>query len=248
MNEAGGAAAATVLAAAERLEADTRSLRFADPVGFVYRPLDYAWCGYHDYILRYVHGRVATVFVGMNPGPFGMAQTGVPFGDVDSVRRFLGIDCTVNEPARFHPSRPVAGFACPRTEVSGRRLWGLFQDRFGQARQFFANHFVLNYCPLMFVGASGRNLTPDKLPAGERAPLEEACDVHLRSVCDVLRPGVVVGIGAFAAGCATRALESANGLRVARVLHPSPASPAANRGWAAQAREQLQSIGVWSSA
>ena len=32
------------------------------------------------------------VFLGMNPGPFGMAQVGVPFGEVAAVRDWLRID------------------------------------------------------------------------------------------------------------------------------------------------------------
>jgi single-strand selective monofunctional uracil DNA glycosylase len=35
------------------------------------------------------------------------------------------------------------------------------------------------------------------------------------------------------------------GGEVVRILHPSPASPAANRGWSAAATEQLIAAGVW---
>jgi single-strand selective monofunctional uracil DNA glycosylase len=62
-----------------------------------------------------------------------MAQTGVPFGEVGLVRDFLGIEAKVDQPARVHPKRPIEGFACMRSEVSGRRVWGWVQDRFGSA-------------------------------------------------------------------------------------------------------------------
>lgn len=247
MSGAWSTAAVEILDAAETLRVRSRSLLFAPPTAFVYRPLDYAWCGYREYIRRYVVEGVNTLFIGMNPGPFGMAQTGVPFGDTKMVRDFLGIECRVDPPPRFHPKREIAGFRCSRAEVSGQRLWGLFRDRFVEPEAFFADHLVLNYCPLLFVEESGRNRTPDKLPAEERAALEAICDAHLRSVCHTLRPRTVVGVGAFAAASASRALGTVDQGRVERVLHPSPASPAANRGWAAQATHQLQQLGIWPS-
>ncbi|MBS0553639.1 MAG: single-stranded DNA-binding protein, partial [Proteobacteria bacterium] len=143
--------------------------------------------------------------------------------------------------------RPVQGFDCPRSEVSGQRLWGLFRDRFGTPEAFFAEHFVSNYCPLAFF-EDGRNLTPDKLPAAEQRPLLAACDAHLRAVVHALQPEWVIGIGAWAEKRAAEALAdtpAAQSLRFGRVLHPSPASPAANRGWAEAATRQLTELGVW---
>ena len=146
-------------------------------------------------------------------------------------------------PAEQNPKRPIEGFACPRSEVSGRRLWGLFAERFGSAEAFFADHFVANYCPLAFFD-NGRNLTPDKLPAAEQGPLLAACDAHLRRVAEALEPDWVIGVGAWAE---QRAREALGGMPVkfGRVLHPSPASPAANRGWSEAATKQLVALGVW---
>ena len=134
----------------------------------VYDPLDYARRAHAAYLDAYAGSRKRVVFLGMNPGPFGMAQTGVPFGDVAQVRDFLGIEAPVGRPASEHPKRPVQGFACARSEVSGTRLWGAIAAQFGTPARFFADHFVANYCPLLFLEASGRNRTPDKLPAAER--------------------------------------------------------------------------------
>ena len=216
-------------------------MRFAPPVTHVYDPLDYAWNIHERYLRRYGDGSKRVVFLGMNPGPFGMVQTGVPFGEVAAVRDWLQLEGPVDSPAPSNPKRPIEGFACARSEVSGRRLWGLFQERFGSAQAFFAEHFVANYCPLAFFD-EGRNLTPDKLPAAEQEPLLAACDEHLRALVAALAPEWVIGIGGWAEA---RALKALDGVRIGRILHPSPASPAANRGWSQAASQQLLKLGVW---
>jgi len=232
-----------LVAAARALSAALAGLRFAPPVSHVYDPLDYAWLPHERYLRRYGNGRKRVVFLGMNPGPFGMVQTGVPFGEVAAVRDWLGIDEAVRRPPVENPKRPIEGFSCARSEVSGRRLWGLFAQRFASAEAFFADHFVANYCPLAFFD-NARNLTPDKLPAAETAPLEAACDAHLRELVAALQPEWLIGIGGFAEARAVAALRG-SGVKIGRVLHPSPASPAANRGWAEAAGRQLANLGVW---
>jgi single-strand selective monofunctional uracil DNA glycosylase len=235
-----------LLASTQRLVAELRDLEFAAPVAWVYRPLEYAWQPHRRYLERFGQGPKRVVFLGMNPGPFGMVQTGVPFGEVAAVRDWMGIEETVGKPAREHPKRPVTGFQCQRSEVSGRRLWGLFAERFGTADAFFKNHFVLNYCPLVWMSATGANLTPDKLPAAEMAPVEQACLHHLAELIGLLRPAFLIGIGGFAEQRLHRAAAAcASHARIGRILHPSPASPAANRGWAQAASRQLADLGVW---
>ena len=218
-------------------------LTFAEPVAYVYNPLDYARALHETYLARYGHTTKEVVLLGMNPGPFGMAQTGIPFGDVTMVRDFLGLDGTVGRPGREHPKRRVEGLACARGEVSGTRLWGFARDAFGTAERFFARFFVANYCPLVFMESSARNLTPDKLPQREQSELFAACDEALRETIAILRPRIVVGVGVFAAERARLALAGTR-TAVGTVLHPSPASPMANRGWAAQARRQLALLGI----
>lgn len=233
-----------LIAAAKALSAQVDALRFAPPVSHVYNPLDYAWPVHESYLRRFGSGRKRVVLVGMNPGPFGMVQTGVPFGEIAVVRDWMGLSGAVGRPAVENPKRPIEGFDCPRSEVSGRRLWGLFQERFGTAEAFFADHFVANYCPLAFFDG-GRNLTPDKLPVAEAAPLLAACDAHLRALVEALSPEWVIGVGAWAE---QRAATVTAGLpvKIGRVLHPSPASPAANRGWSEAATRQLLALGVWT--
>src|SRR5579862_5255594 len=168
--------------AARELAGGANALRFAKPVEYVYNPLVYAWKSHELYLRRFGGSEKEVVFLGMNPGPFGMAQTGVPFGEISAVRDWMGIEATVDRPAREHPRRPVQGFACPRSEISGQRLWGLFARRFGSPEVFFAGHFVVNYCPLAFLEEGGRNRTPDKLRPKEKERLERVCDAHLRRV------------------------------------------------------------------
>lgn len=234
-----------LLAAARNLSESVDSLHFGPPVSHVYNPLDYAWGPYQQYIERYANSRKKVVFFGMNPGPFGMVQVGIPFGEIAMVRDWLGIDAPVRKPAEENPKRPIEGFACERSEVSGRRLWGLFAHRFGAAEAFFAEHFVSNYCPLAFFDGA-RNLTPDKLPTSEQAPLLAACDEHVRAVAEILAPEWVIGVGAWAEG-RLRAALAGSSVKIGRVLHPSPASPIANRGWAEAATKQLVGLGVWQA-
>jgi single-strand selective monofunctional uracil DNA glycosylase len=238
--------AAPIIESSRRLSAALAGLRFSPPVARVYRPLEYAWRPHRSYLERYGAGTRRVVFLGMNPGPFGMAQTGVPFGEVAAVRDWLGINDPVKKPADEHPKRPVEGFDCKRSEVSGRRLWGLFAEKFHDAETFFSDHFVLNYCPLVWMNENGANLTPDKLPAAEMTPVENACLDHLTEVIDFLQPEFLIGIGGFAEERLRRAAERSGSLAVVgRILHPSPASPAANRGWAQAATRQLEALGVW---
>ena len=243
--------AVALLDAARLLSDELAHLRFPAPVAHVYDPLQYAWGPYEQYVTRFAATPKRVVLLGMNPGPFGMVQTGVPFGEVAAVRDWMGIRAPVHKPAREHARRCIEGFDCARSEVSGRRLWGWAAQRCGPAERFFEHWFVLNYCPLALLEASGRNFTPDKLPAAILQLLYAACDRHLAAALQALQPEWAIGIGAFAdkrlRAVAQGALLDgtfARRLQIGCILHPSPASPLANRGWAQAAQEQLADLGV----
>lgn len=223
------------------------SLDFAEPVTNVYNPPVYAKALHDAYLERYASATPREiVLVGMNPGPWGMAQTGVPFGDVDFVGEWMGLEAPVGKPPVEHPKRPIEGLDCGRNEVSGSRLWGWARERYGEPEAFFERFFVYNYCPLLFLEDSGRNRTPNRLKADERRELFPHCDRALRELVVYLEPSYVIGVGAFATRRVKAALAEleAPAPTIGRILHPSPASPKANRGWAEQAEAELREAGV----
>lgn len=225
------------------LSREIKGLCFGAPVTHVYNPLEYARKPYETYLRRYGASTREIVLIGMNPGPWGMAQTGVPFGEINLVRSWLGIEDPVGLPAKIHPKKPVQGFKCKRSEVSGRRLWGWARKRFGNPKQFFSRFFVANYCPLLFIEATGRNLTPNRISVSERRPLLAACDRALRRTIDFLRPAFVLGVGEFAAQRVRFSLADFD-VVCGRITHPSPASPKANKGWENIIEKEISALGI----
>lgn len=228
--------AKNTVAIAKRLGADVGRLHFGG-ASHVYNPLSYAWPAQRIYLRRFGACKGRVLLLGMNPGPWGMAQTGVPFGDVVMVRDWMGIEAPLAPPLpEQHAKYPIAGFECHRREGSGSRLWGWARDRFGDAEEFFARFFVWNYCPLLFL-KDGRNLTPEKLRREEEEPLVAACNKALKELIEALEPVAVVGVGRYAQRRAEEVVGEA--VAVDYLPHPSPASPAANRGWAGLAEKAL---------
>ena len=234
----------SLISASQKLSRQVSEMKFSEPTAYVYNPLDYAWTIHQSYLELAGRAKKKVVFLGMNPGPFGMEQTGVPFGEIPAVRDWMGLRGEVSKPNPEHTKRPVEGLNCQKSEVSGRRLWGLFAERFESAEAFFEDHFVANYCPLVFMEDSGRNRTPDKLPSEERKNLEKVCNQHLRELVEILEPSWLVGVGGFARKRAEEALGTMD-IKIATILHPSPASPAANRGWAEAATKQMLEQNIW---
>ena len=228
------------------LASECRNLRFGSHVAAVYNPLEYAKEPHKIYLELAGSTTKKVIFLGLNPGPWGMAQTGIPFGEIAVVRDWLGIEAAVYKPEREHPKRPIEGFACARSEVSGRRLWGLFRERFGTSEKFFRGHFVANYCPLVFMNEGGANITPDKLPANETESLFKICDLALIDTIKLLKPQWVIGIGGFAKK-RIDSVSEVSGAKFfsAQILHPSPANPRANAGWKEDVLKTLIELGVW---
>jgi len=222
---------------------ELRPLRFGPPVTHVYNPLEYARESLRQYHAKFASTPKEVVFLGMNPGPWGMAQTGIPFGEINAVRNWMQINAPVGTPAEMHPKRPVMGFSCTKREVSGRRLWGWAQKTFQTPKRFFKRFFVANYCPLLFIEKSGRNRTPDQIRAVERKPLQEICDHALRRTIEYFKPRYVVGVGKFAEKRARIAIDSRK-VKIGVITHPSPANPKANRGWEPVIIKQLADLGI----
>jgi single-strand selective monofunctional uracil DNA glycosylase len=220
-----------------------KKLKFGPPVTHVYNPLEYARSAFDVYLRRYGGRPKEVILVGMNPGPWGMAQTGIPFGEINAVKEWLGIETSVEQPAKIHAKRPVYGFQCTRSEVSGKRLWGWAKEMFETPDRFFSRFFVTNYCPLMFIEEDGRNRTPNNIRMAERKPLLSICDQALQETILQLKPRYVVGIGEFTADRARAALSEQDVI-IGRITHPSPANPKANKGWETQIMRELLQLGI----
>lgn len=225
------------------LAAALRPLKFSAPVSHVYNPLEYARAPYSEYLRRYGQKPKDIVLIGMNPGPWGMSQTGIPFGEVSAVKEWLGIVGEIGRPADMHPKRPVTGFDCPRSEVSGRRIWGWAKKKFGSPHIFFSRFFIANYCPLQFIEDSGRNRTPNQLRAAERKALFEVCDGALRRTIEEMNPRFVIGVGRFTMQRARSALAGIP-VTIGNITHPSPANPKANRDWEGVIEKELADLGI----
>lgn len=220
------------------------ALRFDSPVAYTYNPLEYAREGHEAYIRRFGEGRKDVLYLGMNPGPFGMAQTGVPFGEIAAVTLWMGITASIGQPPATHPKRPVQGFNCPRSEVSGRRLWGLFEEMYGTAEAFFSKAYVANYCPLIWMSESGANIPPTQLPKEQVAQIDAACQRHLCRIIEILQPRCLIGVGGYALKQLEIAAAALPGMAftLGTILHPSPASPIANKHWPEKPRQQIREI------
>ena len=230
------------------------ALENTEAVAHATNPLDYAWIHHAQFIEQWGGRGATTLLLGMNPGPWGMAQSGVPFGATEVAQRFLKIDPQeLNTPDNAHPKRPVVGMALERQEVSGTRMWNLMEDMYGSPEATFDQLFIVNHCPLLLLGERGQNVTPDKVPKAVIKPVLEACDDHLRFVVDIMGIDRIVGVGKYAEQRAKRVFKAgkdgtgatAEGrpVVVTTCWHPSPASPLANRNngadWRANVRKVL---------
>ena len=208
-----------------------------------YNPLNYAWNVHEEYLRRMGGLGAKTVVLGMNPGPHGMGQMGIPFAATSVVRDLLGISgIPVNQPNTPDERRPVIGLDYHKEEVSGTRLWGLLSEQYGDAESIASRVFLVNHCPLMlFSGPRATNITPDKIGGGTAKALLERCDEHLSQVVEILEANRVIGVGKFAESRARDALKEQS-VEVTGCWHPSPASPLANRNGGADWRENVSSI------
>tara|TARA_A100001037_G_C15100595_1_gene613763 strand:- start:544 stop:1275 length:732 start_codon:yes stop_codon:yes gene_type:complete len=199
-------------------------------VDAVYNPLAYAWEPHRAYLELASGGGAKTLLLGMNPGPHGMGQMGIPFAATSVVRDLLKItNLEVGQPRKPHPKRPISGLDWPKEEVSGTRLWGLLENEYGSAESIFKSVFLLNHCPLMlFSGERATNITPDKITGPTTKALLERCDEHLREVADIMQIERVIGVGRYSEKRALNALSGID-ISVTTCWHPSPASPLANR-------------------
>jgi len=230
----------------KQLSSEVQKIQFSFD-GYVYNPLEYAWNLHSLFLEKYVRENSQIMFLGMNPGPFGMMQTGVPFGEVNAVRDYLKIFGFVGSPSNCHPNRPVEGLGCSRSEVSGRRLWGLVQSRWNIPEEFAEKHSVFNYCPLGFLlgTKTAKNITPDHLAKEERKELEDICDAYLKDVVELIKPKALIGVGKYAENKFLSLFDKSEYL-ISSIIHPSPGNPQANNGWAEKTTQKMKDLGLWN--
>lgn len=212
------------------------------------------------------------LILGMNPGPWGMVQTGVPFGDVANANTILGYrrgdQIPAPDPDRvtLHPKRPVQGFACTRREASGERLWGglckvwekpAFDANVHEIDAVLADCFAVNYCPLAYFADDGKgtNVTPDAfrksgpyrdLPYAN--DLDALCSSYIAAIMQAFRTRVVLAVGRYAETMAkvivTSAMPADVRPKVVYLTHPSPLATRSAGEWAAMAQREMSAAGV----
>ncbi|XP_023328801.1 single-strand selective monofunctional uracil DNA glycosylase isoform X2 [Eurytemora carolleeae] len=215
------------------------------PVKYLSNPLDHAELPHRIFLQKYLDGEKKIIFLGMNPGPWGMCQTGIPFGEIEACKGFLGISAPVKTPKTFHPRRPIEGFDCKRKEVSGQRFWSLIKEVSRTPDTFFKHSFLANHCPLAFMKESGKNVTPPEMPKELREKIMTACDSSLLEILDLLKTDLIIGIGKFAENRGKKIVkENKLKTRVGFLMHPSPINPLANKGWNDIALKQLAELDV----
>ena len=233
-----------------RCDLAIKQIEMNSEVAHATNPLDYAWPHHVQYLEQWGGLGANVLLLGMNPGPWGMAQTGVPFGATDVAQQFLAIQPRdLVTPSNAHPKRPIEGMALERQEVSGSRLWNLMEQHYGTATATFERIFVVNHCPLLLLGERGQNITPNKVPKSIIEPVLDACDDHLKAVVDIMGIDRIIGIGKYAEDRARKAFNapkkgegitaSGRTIIIDTCWHPSPASPLANKNESADWRANV---------
>ncbi|XP_071451729.1 single-strand selective monofunctional uracil DNA glycosylase-like isoform X1 [Hetaerina americana] len=224
-------------------------LKFTSPVSYVYNPLDYAFHLHSMFVKKYCDSTKRLLFLGMNPGPWGMAQTGIPFGEVSMVRDWFELNAVVGRPLREHPQRLVRGLSCHRSETSGRRFWGLLRRICSTPECALANAVVYNHCPLLLLSESGRNITPAELKKEQLDLIRKPCDAALVNVLRLLHVGVIVAIGKYAETRAKFVLRENPDLKehimIFYLPHPSPRNFGI-KDWEGSSIELFQNLGITS--
>ncbi len=123
----------------------------------------------------YRPGQHPLVVFGLNPGPYGMAQTGIPFTDIrrlvsalpDLAAELRGRGERVEPPGLAPPGlRP---YLSRSFESSAVRVYRFLKKGWGGAERGWTEVVVANPCTLLFIDpAEGKNRTPADLARAAR--------------------------------------------------------------------------------
>jgi len=254
-----------ILAASDRL---SERLAALPPVGDLVAldPTRYcrsAWAAYLQMAARLG----CVLVVGMNPGPHGMAQTGVPFTDPWIVDELdlqapradvppADIPAVGSWRHRSHRARGVLG---SKREESAKRLWPLLReicapyaavgpsaDKIAEATRRVCNEVLLvNALPICWLDPAGKNVSAEQVekraPAQVREGLRDLVNEWLQAVADILRPAAVIGVGRWAREFVTD-LDVDHFVEIPfrdGIKHPSP-SAGSEAAWRAEAEPILR--------
>ncbi|KAF7991960.1 hypothetical protein HCN44_010761 [Aphidius gifuensis] len=190
-------------------------LNYNNPIDYIYCPIIYAKTVHFNYLNKYCRDKKNIMILGMNPGPWGMSQTGVPFGEINIVIDWLKINGHIDKPKRQHEQRQVDGFSCKRSEISGRKFWSLFKKLSNNPDTFFRHCFLRNFFkPTIIIII---------IAGPEQKKLQEFCDQALIEVIKILDVKVIIGVGRFSEQRAKKVVKTAKlSTKVLWMIHPSP--------------------------
>ncbi|XP_073844130.1 single-strand selective monofunctional uracil-DNA glycosylase-like [Musca autumnalis] len=184
----------------------------------IYRPLDYAAQIYRNFLQKYLNGPKRILFVGMNPSRYGSLLTGIPFGDITTVRDRMQLDVSSLDSMEIGE------------EQSSQRFWNLIKSIFNDEQdfidRFFQNCFVHNVCPLVFINNNGHNVSFQSLAERmtmETRQIEVICRSYLELQVQLLQPEIIIAVGWYAFNM-LRSLDYYKNGRciVEKIPHPSP--------------------------
>ncbi|XP_022920876.2 single-strand selective monofunctional uracil DNA glycosylase-like [Onthophagus taurus] len=226
----------------DQLSKELNNLTFSSPAHYIYNPLEYAWKPHSTFVKTYCKGTKDVLFLRINPGPWGMCQTGIPFGEVNISKEWLKMNGEVEKPKNECPKKQIKGFECHRSEQSGKRFYGFFKNLCRTPEVFFKNAFVYNFCPLSFMekeeeGKRCANITPDKLKGQIKKDLENICGKTLVNILKLLDVKIIVAVGRYTEKQAVKIIqESQLDIEVIYMRHPSRM---AGRNWSKTAQNVL---------
>ena len=179
------------------LNIELDELKFFPPCFYVYNPLSYCFESFKIYFEYLNTEEEINLFFGINPGPFGMAQTGIPFGDKETVKNYLKIEpkIDIDKIPKQHPKKQILGLEVKRVEKSGRIFWGVIKEFYPEKYDFFKSNFVLNFCPLCFLDEQGRNITPKVLRKEDQIALYKILEIFMLKLFKLIKIKKLIAIG-----------------------------------------------------
>ncbi|XP_073819638.1 uncharacterized protein isoform X2 [Musca autumnalis] len=213
-----------------------------------YNPVVHAAEIHCNYLQKYLDSPKRILFVGMNPGRYGALQTGIPFGNITTVKIGMGLKGRITPTPGQRGKIRIRGLEAPEVEhdSSSTRFWRLISELFDGAENYldllFEKCFVHNFCPLVFIDSDGLNVS---LPYIEPNPrLFAECRKTLGKQITLLKPDLIICIGKFVRSMLSKTRQ-AKGREILMIEHPSYKNYISADKWIEDAKEVFQSNGLF---